>query len=93
MPPAKSDKPRDPLIALRIPPALNKRLRAESEHTGSSISEIVRAAIEQRLVTPNGNAPAAPAPTRKKSKRDGLLQPCEHRVRPGAFCRKCDRIV
>lgn len=85
-----AEKKRDPLIALRIPPALDARLRAEVAASGVTLSEFVRVALEARL-DPPARKPArvaATPPTRSRS--TGV---CEHRVRVGAYCRQCDRVV
>lgn len=73
---------RDPLIALRIPPALDARLRATSASTGTSISEIVRSAIEASMAIDTAAA-----------KRRKPRSMCEHRVRVGNYCRRCDGVV
>ena len=78
---ANSEDNRDPLIALRIPPSLDQALRAHVEHTGSTISAVVREAIEHRLG--NGAAP----------KKQPAAAICQHRVRRGAYCHRCQGIV
>jgi hypothetical protein len=79
----RADSKRDPLIALRVPAALDAALRAEAKANDSSLSEIVRSALEAHLATP-----ATPrAITRRVS--DG----CKHRVRPGSFCKRCERTI
>lgn len=79
----RGDDRRDPLIALRIPAPLKERLYAQAEATGSTVSSIVRNCIEHELA--NGKPPR---PIR-------LVKPaaCQHRVRAGAYCRRCQRIV
>lgn len=102
---------RDPLIALRIPPALDQRLRAHAATTGATLSEIIRSAIVETLersapaerASPRkierkyGYQPIAtgPAPTRAPTKppRPRKTAMCEHRVRVGNYCRRCDGVI
>jgi len=101
----RGDKRRDPLIALRIPPALDERLRAHAADTGSSLSEIVRDAIATAL-DPDPIIRVEPAArfkpvTHVTDERTGAkhrvrqAKPamCEHRTRQGNYCRRCDRVV
>lgn len=77
------------LIALRVPRELDERLRAHVAETGSSISDVVRAAIERELA-PAGSGVSRGTPA--KAKR-GSVSRCEHRSPSGSFCASCDGIV
>jgi len=87
------DDPRDPLIALRIPPALDARLRAHAADTGSTLSEIVRDAIATAL---DPEPVHIVSQTKVRVSRSGKVERqamCQHRVRQGNYCRRCDGVV
>lgn len=94
----RGDDRRDPLIALRIPPPLNERLRAAAASEGTSISEVVRDAIEQRLPPTSDARPhpadtvmSKPRPARRATRSVAMnAGMCEHRVRVGNYCRRCN---
>lgn len=89
----RGDDRRDPLIALRIPPPLDARLRAEAADTGTSISEIVRSAIDARLTPDARLRRLTPQQAVKTRGRVPTADGCQHRVRPGSYCKRCERIV
>jgi hypothetical protein len=79
----RGDDRRDPLIALRIPAPLKAQLYAEAEATNTTVSSLVRACIERELL--NNQPP--------RVLRIPRATACQHRIKPGAYCRRCQRIV
>jgi hypothetical protein len=49
------------------------------------------AAIE-RLRSP-AEAPARPASAETKEPKPRAKGPCDHRIPPGSYCRRCDRLI
>lgn len=91
---------RDPLIALRIPPELDDRLRAFVEQEGSTISDYVRGCIERSLTRRAGPAagitegkPHPTAAKRPQRQRAAPAAMCEHRIRAGNYCARCKALI
>lgn len=79
---------RDPLIALRVPEALNDALRARARATDSTLSAVIREALEAHLAAPGRDQGITrPAPRTKHASM------CPHRVRSGSYCNRCDALV
>ncbi len=75
---------RSGIIALRLKPDLDARLRAAA---GGNMSDFVRDAIEAKLAANSGTPPAATRGKRAAASR------CAHRQPSGAFCAKCGSVV
>jgi hypothetical protein len=86
-----SDDDRDPLICLRVPPAMDAWVRAEAERLACPISAVVRSALDREMAEAMSTSAAAPRAARKARKQAHAA--CEHRVRAGAFCPRCQEIV
>lgn len=94
---------RDPPICIRLPPALDARLRRKVEAEASTITDYVRGLIEQDLPAPDRKPIAVKrGRTRMVAPRNPGLETggsnvkaggCTHRMPPGSFCKRCARIV
>jgi hypothetical protein len=86
------DDPRDPLICIRIPPALDARLRADVAARGETISGVVRTLLDEAYPLESGTGRRPP---RRALAPKGRVQmsACTHRVKPGSYCKRCGILV
>lgn len=85
-----TDDDRDPLICLRVPAAMDAWVRAEAERQGCPISSVIRSALDREMADAMDETAKAAKP--RKARKQAHAS-CEHRVRAGAFCAKCGRLV
>lgn len=90
---ARGDERRDPLIALRIPPALDQQLRADVEARGTTITEVVRGLLDAHYAKPPEQRGATQVASIGKRPNRIRVAMCEHRVTVGNYCRKCNRTI
>ena len=91
---------RDPLCIGRVPAPLLAALDAHASQHATTRSAILRDALTSYLA-PLEESPspatatreAATSTPRPRPRRKTTPSPCTHRVKPGAFCRRCNAII
>lgn len=102
----RSGMPRHPLLSLRVSSSELASWKAHAVHTGVSVSELVRAVVNESVVD---LAPSTPFPAVRDGVNEatvvvapstpfpslpaftiGRTTACPHRTPAGAWCRHCD---